>query len=146
MRKLHAVSSMLAILIIGTFLTTTLLAELSQNTTLIAAVKQAIAYGLAVLVPTMAAVGLSGTRLAGASTAPVIQRKRRRMAVIAANGLFILVPCALVLAWLATAGNFGPMFYVVQGIELIAGAVNMTLLVLNARLGMAMARKAPRQE
>lgn len=140
LRRLHAVSGGLAILIISIFLTTTLVAELSGDPPFIATVKQGIVYGLAVLIPTMAAVGLSGRRLAGTSTAPIIQRKRRLMAMIAANGLFILVPCALTLNWFATTDAFGLAFYLVQGIEFIAGPVNITLLVLNARLGMSMTR------
>lgn len=142
LRRLHAISGGLAILIISTFLTTTLVAELSGDTTLIATVKQWIAYGLALLVPTMAVVGLSGRRLAGTSTSPIIQRKQRRMALIAANGLLILVPCALTLAWLPATDTFGLSFYLVQGLEIIAGPVNITLLVLNARLGMSMSRNA----
>jgi hypothetical protein len=141
LRKLHAISGVLAIAIIGIFLTTTIIAELSGDPALIATVKQGIVYALAVLVPTMAAVGISGKRLSGKSTAPIIQRKQRRMMLIAANGLLILVPCALILAWLATTGSFGPLFYAVQAIELIAGPINIILLILNMRLGMQMTRQ-----
>jgi hypothetical protein len=98
-------------------------------------------YGLLLLVPAMAAVGLSGRRLAGSSTAAIIQRKQRRMVVIAANGLLVLLPCALTLAWLAAAGDFGSLFYAVQGIELLAGGVNIMLLLLNMRLGLQMTRR-----
>jgi hypothetical protein len=145
LRKLHALSSGLAILLISTFLATTLLAEVSGDTNLITTVKQGIAYGLVVLIPTMAAVGLSGRQLAGNSTALLIQRKQRRMMLIAANGLFVMVPCALLLAWLATIEFFDIAFYLVQGIELIGGSVNITLLILNARLGMSMSRGSHRQ-
>jgi hypothetical protein len=141
MRKLHAMSGSLAILVIATFLTSTIVAELSGDKTMIATVKQAIVYGLALLVPSMVTVGISGKRLSGTSTAPIIQRKQRRMMVIAANGLLILMPCAVALAWLASSGAFGIAFAMVQGIELLAGMVNLTLLVLNARLGMQMTRQ-----
>jgi hypothetical protein len=140
LRNLHAISSALAILTISIFLTTTIIAELSGDPSFITTVKQGIAYGLVILVLTMATIGISGTRLAGSSTAPIIRRKRRRMALIAANGVFILVPCALILAWLATQGAFSIEFYLVQGIELIAGSANITLLVRNARLGKSMSR------
>jgi hypothetical protein len=140
-KRLHAMSGGLALLIISTFFTTTIISELSGDTALIAAVKQGIAYGLLLLVPAMAAVGLSGRRLAGSSTAEIIQRKQRRMAVIAANGLLVLLPCALTLAWLASTGASGSLFYAVQGIELLAGGVNITLLVLNIRLGLQMTRR-----
>jgi hypothetical protein len=129
---------------ISAFMISTLIAELSGDLAFITTVKQAIVSGLAVLVPAMAAVGISGNRLAGKSTAPIIQRKQRRMMLIAANGLFVLVPCALALAWLAAAGSFGGLFYVVQGVELLAGAVNITLLVLTARLGMQLTHRRAR--
>ncbi|MEM8533819.1 MAG: hypothetical protein AAGF95_23445 [Chloroflexota bacterium] len=134
----HAASGMLAILLITAFLVTTVIVELSGNTPLITHVKQGIAYGVVVLIPTMIAIGLTGRRLAGTSQAPLIVRKRRQMVIIAVNGLFILVPCALVLAWLATMGSFGFTFALLQGIELIAGGINLTLLVLTAKLGRQM--------
>jgi hypothetical protein len=138
LRRLHAISGILAILIVSSFLAATLIAEFDGDPAFIATVKQAIAYGLVVLVPTMAAIGLSGTRLAGTSKTPIIKRKRRHMSLIAANGLLILLPCALILAWLATTGEPDITFYLVQGIEIIAGSVNITLLILSARLGMSM--------
>jgi hypothetical protein len=58
------------------------------------------------------------------------------MAIIAANGILVLVPCALALHWLASIGNFGVAFYVVQAVELIAGPVNIVLMGLNVRDGM----------
>lgn len=141
LKRLHAVSGGLALLMISTFFTTTIISELSGDTALITTVKQGIAYGLLLLVPAMAAVGLAGRRLAGSSTAEIIQRKQRRMAVIAANGLLVLLPCALTLAWLASKGDFGSLFSVVQGIELLAGGVNITLLALNMRLGLQMTHR-----
>jgi hypothetical protein len=67
------------------------------------------------------------------------------MIFIAANGLLVLMPCALILAWLATTDRFGVIFYVVQGIELIAGSINITLLVRNAWIGKSMNRKTRQQ-
>ena len=46
------------------------------------------------------------------------------------------MPCALFLAWKAGRAQFDLAFYGVQGIELAAGAVNLTLLGLNARDGL----------
>jgi hypothetical protein len=57
------------------------------------------------------------------------------MPIIAANGIFILIPAALYLATLASRGEFGTVFYAVQAIELLAGAVNLTLMALNIRDG-----------
>ena len=89
----------------------------------------------------LALTGASGFRLAGASPDPRLIRKRRRMPIIAANGLFGLVPAALYLATLASRGEFGMLFYGVQGIELFAGAINLTLMSLNIRDGLSLTAK-----
>jgi hypothetical protein len=99
-------------------------------------VKQAIVWGLLILAPALAITGASGTRMAGASSNPGIVRKKRRMAFIAGNGLLILIPAALCLASLASRGTFGGLFYGVQAIELVAGAINLTLMSLNIREGL----------
>ncbi|MEO1198377.1 MAG: hypothetical protein AAFX39_03945 [Pseudomonadota bacterium] len=57
------------------------------------------------------------------------------MPVIAANGLLILVPCALILHAKAQAGAFDAMFYAVRSAELAADFVNMLLISLNIRDG-----------
>jgi hypothetical protein len=54
------------------------------------------------------------------------------MPFIAGNGLLILIPAALYLDRLATRAEFGAVFYAVQILELIAGAVNLVLMTLNA--------------
>tara|TARA_B100000678_G_C18161957_1_gene483430 strand:- start:918 stop:1151 length:234 start_codon:yes stop_codon:yes gene_type:complete len=62
----------------------------------------------------------------------------RRMPVIAANGLLVLIPAALFLSWKAGADEIDSAFYAVQALELLAGAVNFTLLALNMRDGLRM--------
>lgn len=61
------------------------------------------------------------------------------MPFIAANGLLVLVPCAIMLNRWAAAGSFDTAFCVVQAIELVAGAANLALTGLNARDGLRMA-------
>lgn len=134
--RVHAFSGAMGLLIILTFFLSTVIVEIGGEEAAIQAVKRAIAWALLLLVPTMAAAGISGARLSSQSQAPIIQRKKRRMAIIAANGILVLVPCALVLHWLASIGNFGVAFYVVQAVELIAGPVNIVLMGLNVRDGM----------
>jgi len=46
------------------------------------------------------------------------------------------LPSAYVLALWANAGRFDSAFYALQGVELVAGAINITLLVLNMRDGL----------
>jgi len=68
------------------------------------------------------------------------------MKIVAANGLLILLPSAFVLASWANAGRFDAMFYALQGVELLAGAVNFSLLALNMRDGLKLSgRLAPKR-
>ena len=58
------------------------------------------------------------------------------MRIVAANGLLVLLPSAFVLASWASTGRFDGIFYALQGVELLAGAVNFSLLVMNMRDGL----------
>ena len=58
------------------------------------------------------------------------------MPFVAANGIVILIPAALFLAWKADSYAFDAAFYAVQVVELVAGAVNLALLGLNVRDGL----------
>jgi hypothetical protein len=60
------------------------------------------------------------------------------MPLIAANGVLVLIPSALFLAFKARAGEFDTSFYAVQALELAAGAANIALLGLNMRDGLKM--------
>jgi hypothetical protein len=92
----------------------------------------------------MALAGMSGFRLGKTWRGPVVAQKRKRMPMIAANGIVVLIPAALYLASKAQAGQFDTSFYIVQVIELIAGAVNITLLGLNMRDGLRLSGKLRR--
>lgn len=70
--------------------------------------------------------------------AGLVGAKIRRMALIAANGILVLIPSALFLASKAGAAEFDTSFYAVQALELAAGAANITLLGLNMRDGLRM--------
>jgi hypothetical protein len=60
------------------------------------------------------------------------------MPFIAVNGLLVLIPCAIFLNRWAAAGTLDSTFYLVQGLELLAGAANLTLMGLNIRDGLRM--------
>ena len=49
-----------------------------------------------------------------------------------------MIPCAIFLDRWAAAGAFDTTFYVVQALELLVGAVNLTLMSMNIRDGMKM--------
>ena len=141
---LHAASGSVALLTISTFWTAALLSELALGPSGIAAVRTAILYALPVLVAALAVAGGSGGRLAGRSAAPIIRGKQRRMKLAAANGLLVLVPSAVFLAWKARHGAFDAAFATVQAVELVAGATNIVLLGLNMRAGMRMRARRTR--
>lgn len=143
-RTIHLIAGVLGFLTIGGFWSATVASELVGDRATIATVKQGILWGMLVLIPAMAAVGGTGFSLGGRSTAPIVAAKRRRMPVIALNGLLVLVPSAFFLAGRAAAGQFDAIFFTVQAIELVAGAVNIDLMGLNMRDGLRLTAKQRR--
>lgn len=141
LRTLHPMAGAVALLTILTFWVSTLVAELFCGHAAVLAVKTGILYGLGLLLPAMALVGASGLRLGARSKDLRVTAKRRRMPFIAANGLLVLVPCAVFLQMRAAAGLFDGVFYGVQALELAAGALNITLLGLSLRDGLALAAR-----
>ena len=139
-RIVHPIAGGLALATIAGFWTASVAVELFGGPTAVAAVKGAIPYGFVVLIPALAVVGMSGMRLGRGQRRPLVAAKRRRMPVIAANGILVLVPSALVLAARAQAGELDAVFYAVQALELVAGGVNITLLGLCLRDGLRLAR------
>lgn len=135
LKRLHPIAGMIAFLTILTFWLSTAISELFGSAETIATVKLAIPWGFLILVPALAITGVSGLRIAGTSSDPRVTRKKLRMPIIAGNGLLILIPAALYLATLASRGEFGGLFYAIQTIELVAGAVNLMLMSLNIRDG-----------
>jgi hypothetical protein len=140
-QRVHLVAATVGFLTILTFWVSTVSSELFGSAHLIATVKQAIPWGLLVLAPALMTTAATGFSMAGARRGPRIRSKKRRMPFIAGNGLLILVPSALYLDHLATNASFGAAFYGVQAIELLAGAVNLTLMTLSFRDGLVLARR-----
>ena len=141
-KKVHSIASLLATLTIATFFLSTVTVELFGSHEAIARVKHLIVIpGLFILVPAIAAAGGTGRFLSKSRQGKLVDAKKKRMPFIAANGLLILIPCAIVLNAWASGGRFDGMFYLVQGIELLAGAVNLTLMSLNIRDGLKLAGK-----
>jgi hypothetical protein len=140
-RRVHPVAGVVALLTMLTFWTSTVAAELFGSTEDIVAVKHAIMWGLLVLVPAIAATGGTGFVRAGRSKNARILAKKRRMPVIGAIGLLVLVPCVVYLGTTVSASGLGTYFHEVQAAELIAGAVNITLMSLNARDGLRLTRR-----
>lgn len=146
-KQVHFIAGLLATLAIATFFLSTVIVELFGTPEAVATVKALIVMpGLLILVPAIAATGGSGFLLSKSRQGQLVKRKKRRMPFIAANGLLLLIPCAIFLDRSAAAGVFDSTFYLVQGLELLAGAANLTLMGLNIRDGLRLSgrfRAAP---
>lgn len=136
--NIHAIAGVLSFLFIASFWTSTLVSELFLSQSAVVSVKVAVTYALIAFIPCVAAAGATGFAMGGKSTFPILASKRRRMPIIGLNGLLILIPAALYLSAKAQAGEFDTRFYVVQGLELLAGATNLFLMGLNIRDGRQM--------
>lgn len=142
-RLVHRLAGALAILTVATFWLSTALSELFASQATVVAVKTAIPWGFLLLIPALAAAGGSGFALAKTRRAGLVAAKIKRMPIIAANGILVLIPAALFLAAKARAGEFDSLFYGVQALELVAGAANIALLALNLRDGLRITGRQP---
>lgn len=137
-KSIHPMAGALAILTIAIFWLSTVFSELLGSQSTIVAVKTAIPWGFLLLIPAIAIAGGSGFALAKGHRSGLIGSKVKRMPLVAANGLLILIPSALYLSFKANSGSFDTTFYAVQALELLAGATNITVLGLNMRDGLKM--------
>lgn len=83
--------------------------------------------------------GASGIFLSRSRRGRLVDNKNKRMPFIVANGLLVLVPCAISLDHWAATGGFDMTFYLVQTLELVAGATNLALMGMKVRDGLRMA-------
>ena len=145
LKWVHRSSSLFATLLIALFFSATLASELSGNVQAVQQVKQLIVLpGLFLLIPAIAAAGATGKFMTRRRRGRALSTKQRRTLAVALTGAFVLLPAALWLRHLALAGSFGPQFYLVQGIELLAGASNLTLMGLNIYDGMKLSGRINR--
>lgn len=140
--KIHFMAAIVATLCIALFFTSTVIVETFGSKESVTTLKSLIVTpGLFILIPAMAIVGGSGFALGNNRRGRLIAGKKKRMPFIAANGLLILTPCAIFLSQWASVGVFETKFYIVQGIELLAGAINLTLMSMNMREGLRLTGK-----
>ena len=107
---IHPAAGVLAILTVATFWLSTALTELFASQAVVTAVKTAIPWGFLLLIPALAAAGGSGFALAKGRRGGLIGAKIKRMPLIAANGILVLIPSALFLASKARASEFDISF------------------------------------
>lgn len=139
-KRAHLIAGITAPLCLVTFFVSTIVMELFFSHAAVAQLKALIVTpGLWIMIPAIAVAGGSGLFMGKSRKGRLVDAKRRRMPFIAANGLLVLVPCAIALNRWAAAGTFDSTFYIVQAIELIAGAINFVLMGLNVRDGLRMA-------
>ena len=136
LRRAHALAGGAALLTIMTFWVSSVVVELAGTPDSVVTVKRTIPWGLLLLVPALAATGITGMTLTRNPSGRLVRRKLVRMRLVAAIGMLVLVPCVLYLGLTASAVDLGATFYTVQGVELVAGATNITLLMLNALDGL----------
>lgn len=142
----HAIAGTLAMLIIFSFWISTLVSELFLDYAAVTAVKQAIIYALFILIPIMASTGGSGYILGQSHKGNVLVKKKIRMKIIAINGFLVMIPAAIFLNNKATVLEFDAIFYTVQVVELIVGAVQLTLMSMNFRDGLKLSEKTHLRE
>ena len=136
--RIHAIAGGIGFLMILLFWTSTAISELFASHETIAAVKALILKGMFILIPAMAIAGASGTAMGKNRSDAKALAKKKRMPFIAMNGLLILLPSAWFLAGRSAAGEFDSTFYLVQMVELVCGAANLTMMGLNIRDGLTM--------
>jgi hypothetical protein len=138
-KRVHLTVGVLATLTIATFFVATVLVEVLGSPDAVARVKGLIVLpGLWILAPAIAATGGTGFALSKSRQGRLVDVKKKRMPFIAANGLIILIPCAIVLDSWASQGLIDARFYLVQGLELIAGGTNLVLMGMNIRDGLTL--------
>jgi hypothetical protein len=97
-KQVHFIAGLLATLTIATFFLSTAIVELLGSPESVATIKSLIVMpGLFILVPAIAATGGSGFFLSKSRQGWLVETKKKRMPLIAANGLLVLIPCAIFL-------------------------------------------------
>lgn len=99
-------------------------------------VRQAMLWGLLVLVPALVITAATGFGVAGSSADPRIATKKRRMSFIAGIGLLLLAPATIALYQLALRGESGAPYLVAQTVEVLASAISLALMAANIRDGL----------
>jgi hypothetical protein len=142
--RVHAVAGSIALLLVAAFWSVTVVSELFWSPAAVAAVKRAVLYGIAFLIPALIIAGGSGFALSARRKGELVDVKKARMRLIALNGLLVLAPSAVFLSGKAAAGQFDAAFGTVQAIELAAGALQLILLGRNFRDGLRLAGRLRR--
>ena len=120
-------------LCISIFFSSTIIIEVFFNVEEILILRKLIIFrGLFILIPSMMILAISGKILSKKFVKnDAINKKQKRMPIIAFNGLLILIPSAIFLYNSSIYLKFDTTFYIVQSLELIAGLINIFLMYMN---------------
>ena len=141
LRRVHRLAALLAIAIIAGFQLATIASEAFGDAAAVVQVKTGVVMALPVLIASLIAAVGTGRRLAGGWNGRIVAQKQTRMRIVAAIGVLVLAPAGIALMIMARAGAFGTAFIALQGLEIAAGLVNLALLALNARDGIALSKR-----
>lgn len=131
----HILATVIATLTISSFFSFSLIAEIKGENMFIKQVKTGILYCLPILVIAMPLLAISGKNLATNTNNPVVALKMKRMKFIAFNGL-ILISLAIYLYYHAVYKSIDRTFLYFQIVELLFGAINLGLIILNIISGL----------
>ncbi len=133
--KVHKFFAIVSFATIVTFWTSTLIVELFFDYKSVASLKSLIVCpGLFILIPSIIITAITGNIIAKKSNKKdLIEKKKKRMPIIAIMGAVILLPSAIYLDIRASQQLFDTQFYIVQVLEVMAGGVNIILISLNIR-------------
>lgn len=144
LKKTHKIAAIVAFILIATFQISTISVELFGTNTQISAVKSIILMLIPLLILAMITTGVTANKLYPGTMKGIFKVKQLRLKIAAINGLIILLPSAIVLAKWSAVAQFDSIYWTVQAIEIIAGMTNLTMIGLNIRDGIRLARKAPK--
>ncbi len=136
--RIHGLAGCLSLLLITMFFTARIIVNLIGDHGALVEVKKLTLIGVCVLIPAMAITGATGHLGARGRGDRVIRVKRLRLAIAAAIGLAVLVPCAVIIQRLSASGDSGTTLHVLQAVELAGGAACIALLSANVRAGLIM--------
>jgi len=137
---IHKASGILALVVIILFFLASVYSELNGNHEIIIRVKTIILFSMPVMFVLMPIAAITGKKLAGKSSAPVIKSKNNRVKFIAANGVFLTI-LAITLYLRATRNQIDETFLIIQFIEFGFGLFNMILLGMMIRDGRTLTGK-----
>ena len=139
-KKMHRAAGFLALLLIFTFLISTIITEFIGDYKLIGLTKKYILISIAGLILLMAATGLSGFRMTKKRDNIITRRKKSRIKIIGINGILLSI-FAAILYYKSSNAQYDNLFWTIQSLEIFFGTVNLILIILMIRDGMRLSGK-----